>query len=76
MNINILTPEVLFKEIALIANKYSLSIMDSIVYYCEKNEFDIEVAATMVAKNKNMVASLQEEGERLRLLPRTARLPI
>lgn len=76
IDLNILTANLVYDNISTISNSMGLNTLDSIVYYCDKNDLDIETIATFVAKNMNMVAALQNEGEELRLLPKTAKLPL
>ena len=76
MILNILTPKNLYDGVRELMNTHNMTTIDAIVHYCEKNDVDIETAAAMIAKNMNMVSDLQSEGEGLRLLPRTTRLPI
>jgi hypothetical protein len=48
--------------------------MDAIVWYCEKNEMEIEVAAKLC--NNVIKEKLRYEAEELNFLERPARLPI
>lgn len=65
-----------YKEIEILVNKHNLSYMDAIVYFCEKNDLEIETAAALVKGNFRFKSQLQQEGEQLRYLPKTAKLPI
>lgn len=76
IDLNILTANLVYDNISMISNSMGLNTLDSIIHYCDKNDLDIETVATFVAKNMNMVAALQNEGEELRLLPKTAKLPL
>ena len=66
-------------------NKFSQSILEmsknkrilcleAITCYCDDNNLEIEVAATLI--NNVLKAKLEEEAQELRYLPRSARLPI
>lgn len=68
--------EVFYKEIDVLVRKHNLSYMDAIVYYCEKNELEIETAASMIKGNFRIKSQIQQEGELLNFLPKTAKLPI
>lgn len=48
--------------------------MDAITTYCERNNLEIEVAATLI--NESLKSIIEGEAEQLRYLPRTGRLPI
>ncbi len=65
-------------------NKFSMMIMerayrkridhmDAIATYCEENNLEIEVAASLI--NESLKARIQEEAQELRFLPRGSRLP-
>lgn len=65
-----------YKEIDRLVNINLLTYMDAIVYFCEKNDVEIETAASLVKGNFRIKSQLQQEGEHLNFLPKTARLPI
>jgi hypothetical protein len=65
-----------YKELERLVNVNNMSYMDAIVYFCEKNDVEIEAAALMIRSNMRIKASLQVEGEQLNFLPKTAKLPI
>ena len=43
-----MSTDVFYKEIDRLVKNHNLSYMDAIVYYCEKNEIEIETAASMI----------------------------
>lgn len=53
-----------------------ISYMDAILEYCEKNDVEIEVAASLISNN--LKSKIQLEAEDLNFLPRsnTTRLPL
>ena len=53
-----------------------ISYMDAIIEYCEQNEVEIEVAASLISNN--LKSKIQLEAEDLNFLPRsnTTRLPL
>lgn len=66
-------------------NKFSMMIiemaqtkkiehMDAITTFCEENNLEIEIAATLV--NDTLKALIQNEAQDLRYLPRGGKLPI
>lgn len=65
-----------YKEIDTLVKKHKLKYIDAIVYFCEKNEIEIETAASMISGNYRIKSMLQTEGEELHFLPRSAKLPI
>lgn len=48
--------------------------MDAITTYCERNNLEIEVAATLI--NDSLKSIIQGEAMELRYLPRGSKLPI
>lgn len=50
--------------------------IDAIVYYCEKNNIEIEVAAQYIKQNVNLKLKVQCDGELLNYLPKRAKLPL
>ena len=65
-----------YKEIDKLVRVHSLTYMDAIVYYCERNQIEIETAAAMIKGNFRIKSQIQQEGEQLNYLPKTAKLPI
>lgn len=65
-----------YKEIETLVKKHKLTYLDAIVFFCEKNEIEMETAASMISDNYRIKSSLQMEGEELHFLPRSAKLPI
>lgn len=48
--------------------------MDAITSYCEKNNLEIEVAATLI--NESLKSIIEGEAMELRFIPKGSRLPI
>ena len=48
--------------------------MDAITTYCERNNLEIEIAASLI--NDSLKSLIESEAEQLRYLPRSGRLPI
>jgi hypothetical protein len=74
--LKILNAEIFYKDVESLVNKHNLSYMDAVIYYCEKNDIEIETAGAMVKSNFRFKSHIQQEGETLRYLPKTAKLPI
>lgn len=53
-----------------------LDYMDSIVYYCEKNNIEIESVVPIIKSNVKIKSGLRIEAENLNFLPKKNRLPI
>ena len=56
------------------ANTREILCIEAITDYCEQNNLEVEIAATLV--NDNLRARIEIEAQELRYLPRSARLPI
>ena len=56
------------------ALKERIDHMDAIATYCERNNLEIEVAATLI--NEALKSLIEGEAMELRFLPRGSRLPL
>ena len=72
----IVNTDLFYKEIDILVRKHNLSYMDAIVHFCEKNDMEIETAGAMIKGNFRIKSQIQQEGEQLNFLPKTAKLPI
>ena len=68
--------EKFIKEIERLVINYDLDYMDAVVHYCEKNNIEIEAAASIIRSNIRIKARLQDEAEDLNFLPKRAKLPV
>lgn len=71
-----LTPQTFYADVEALVSELKTDFMDAVVYYCEKNNIEIETAAAIIKGNSKMKAIIQNEGEDLNLLPKTAKLPL
>ena len=74
--LKILNAEIFYKDVESLVNNHNLSYMDAVVYYCEKNDIEIETAGALVKSNFRFKSHIQQEGETLHYLPKTAKLPV
>lgn len=72
----VISSDTFYKELERIVKLNNSNYMDAIIYFCEKNEIEIETAASMIRSNARIKSMLQSEGEALNFLPKTAKLPI
>ena len=68
--------EKFIKEIENLVTKYRLDYMDAVVHLCEKNNIEIEAAASIIKNNIKIRAKIQSVAEDLNYLPKSARLPV
>lgn len=60
---------------ALVVEK-KLDYLDAVLYFCSKNNIEIETAADIIKSNAKLKAKLKLDAETLGYLPKTAKLPI
>jgi len=65
-----------YKDVEVLVKKHNLPYMDAIVYFCEKNDIEIETAAALIKGNFRIKSFIQSEGEALNYLPKSSKLPI
>jgi hypothetical protein len=71
-----LTPQTFYVEIEKLVCELKTDYMDAVVHYCEKNDIELETAASIIRSNGKIKAIIQNEAEDLNLLPKTTRLPL
>jgi Phage late-transcription coactivator len=64
------------EEIEKLRRSKNLEYIDAVIYWCQKNNIEIEFAAALIKKDPVFRAKIQVEGENLNFLKRGARLPI
>lgn len=65
-----------FLEVIRIANNSNLSYIDAIIHYCTINEVEIEVVAKLIKTNPTLKTLVENEGQSLNFLKKTAKLPV
>lgn len=71
-----MTSEKFIKEVERLVSRYNLDYMDAVIHLCEKNNMEVEAAATIIRNNISIKSKVQAEAEELNFLPRRARLPV
>ena len=64
------------EEIEKLCKDKNIEYIDAIVYWCQKNNLEIEQAAYWIKKDPVMKSKIQLEAENINVLKRGARLPI
>lgn len=64
------------EEIEKLCKDKNIEYIDAIVYWCQKNNLEVETAAYWIKKDPVMKSKIQVEAENLNILKRGARLPI
>jgi hypothetical protein len=71
-----LTPQKFYSDVEALVCELRTNYMDAVVHYCEINNIELETAASIIKSNSKIKAIIQNEGEDLNLLPKTAKLPL
>lgn len=71
---NGLTTEKFTKEIERIVSTFDIDYMDAVIHFCEKNNIELETAASIIRSNLKIKSKLQLEAENLNFLPKSAKL--
>lgn len=74
MGLEVLTSQKFSGMIEGIVKDKRISYMDAVVWYCEEEDMEIEVAAKLL--NAVIKSKLEVEAQNLNFLPKTSRLPI
>ena len=61
-------------KIVEIAQETGMTMMDSIIHYCEETGLEIDVASTLISSA--LKSKIREEAQSLNLLKKTSRLPV
>jgi|APGre2960657423_1045063.scaffolds.fasta_scaffold80367_2 hypothetical protein len=61
-----LTVEQLLEDIEGIVNRHRMNYIDAIVFYCDKNKFDIESLATLIPSS--LRSKVEESARQTRML--------
>ena len=74
-DLKILKPEDFFSSVQGYVMR-GVPHLDAIVQSADDHGIEVETAAELVKKNPRIKSAIQIEGEELRLLPKTNRLPV
>jgi hypothetical protein len=62
------------EKIVELAQQTGLTMMDSIIQYCDDTGLEIDVASTLISSA--LKSKIREEAQEMNLLKKTARLPV
>lgn len=74
MTLDVMTRQKFSETIERIVSEKQISYMDAITWWCEKNDFEIEVAAKLI--NAQIKERIKVEAQDLNFIEKTARLPL
>ena len=63
-------------EVQTICNVDNIDMIDAVIVWCERNNFEVETVASLIKDNAVMLSKVTEEAENLNFLKKTAKLPI
>jgi hypothetical protein len=64
------------QDIRKICQEKSMEYIDAVIYWCEKNNVEVEYAAALIKKDSVIMSQIQTEAENLNIVKKTAKLPI
>jgi hypothetical protein len=64
------------EEVEKLCITKNIEYIDAVVFWCQKNNLEIETAAYWIKKDPVMRSKIQFEAENLNILKKGARLPI
>jgi hypothetical protein len=64
------------QEIETLCQTKSIEYIDAVVYWCEKNNVEVEYAAALIKKDPVFKSKIEVEAENLNILKKGARLPV
>lgn len=59
-------PETIYAEVTSIASRMKMNHLEAMLYFCDKNQYDIEVISTIVPQSLKTL--MEEDARSLRLL--------
>lgn len=65
-----------FEEVEIFAYENDVEYIDAVIYWCEKNNIELELAAEWIKKDHSFKGKIQIEAENLSFLKKGARLPL
>lgn len=64
------------EEIENLCKSKNIEYIDAVIFWCQKNNLEVETAAYWIKKDPAMKSKIKAEAEDLNILKRGARLPI
>ena len=63
-------------EVEKLCRTKNIEYIDAVIFWCQKNNLEVETAAYWIKKDPVMRSKIQFEAENLNILKKGARLPI
>ena len=68
--------KIFLKEIEHLKISKQIDYIDAIIFWCDKNNVEIDLVANIINSNQVLKLKIQEEAEALNILKKGVRLPI
>ena len=67
--------DLFLREIDKLTSNHGMNTIDAVIFYCERNNIEIETAASLIKNNIKIKSKITVDAENLNFLPKTQRLP-
>lgn len=67
---------ILSQELTKLVTDYKISYLEAAVVFCERNNIEIETAASILSSDAKLKSILLSDGEALNIIKKTAKLPV
>lgn len=64
------------QQIEIIHKNQNIDYIDAVVFWCEKNNIEIELVASLINKDQVLKSKIRVEAENLNIIKKGDRLPI
>jgi hypothetical protein len=64
------------QQIEIIHKNQDIDYIDAVVFWCEKNNIEIELVASLINKDQVLKSKIRVEAENLNIIKKGDRLPI
>lgn len=64
------------EEVEKLCRDKNIEYIEAVIYWCEKNNLEVETAAYWIKKDAVMRSKIQLEAENINVLKKGARLPV
>lgn len=64
------------EEVEKLCRDKNIEYIEAVIYWCEKNNLEVETAAYWIKKDPVMRSKIQLEAENINVLKKGARLPV
>lgn len=73
---SVIDPKQFYEDVDFLMWEYDMTFLDAIVAYSDRESVEMDVLIPLVKRNEHFISGLQEDGEKLNILAKKARLPL